>query len=343
MAFVSSLGWRAHVDQDVGVASTESGFRGRVGVTMMADNYRRQFYFQRAVEEAAATTKVITAAQRVEDKRKALEDILLGPGVPAPQLTGDEKYEAGWTRNYWMRRWSEGRMPYLRTKPFRPIIMPGQIKADEFFARTVERKFKEVANASGVYDAQCTEGTTKQEAWSKREAALSAQFRYSQRSAAQKSGDFYENRRMAIQMVGHTCNAEEELFIKYPKLASTYVMGKLEAMRTCSRYASPETVEESYMASCVDSQNKIRASSSGVYPSSCVEGNAKGRAEQARVAALHTAYRNGWKSSAQRSRDRYAMSAYGRDIFAHGCDHEEAIFNAFPSVAASMRAKSFRY
>lgn len=83
--------------------------------------------------------------------------------------------------------------------------------ANEFFAASVTRQYKEMVNWTGVYDPQCTEGTASQDAWAKREEAKTREFRATQRSTVEKVHDFYENRRAALQMVGHICNAEEAL------------------------------------------------------------------------------------------------------------------------------------
>uniref|UniRef100_A0A6T6C3B5 Uncharacterized protein n=1 Tax=Compsopogon caeruleus TaxID=31354 RepID=A0A6T6C3B5_9RHOD len=236
-----------------------------------------------------------------------------------------------------------GRRTTAISKKAGSLLTPTEAAADAFFAQTVTRKFKEMVNWTGVYDPQCTEGTAKGEAWDKRELAVSKQFRFKQRSAAQKAGDFFENRRLAIHMVGHICAAEEALLGKYPTLAASYIMGKTEANKTCNRYTTPDSVAEAYMAASIESQNKKRGAPFGVYLSSCVDGNAKGRAEAARVAAVNTAYRAGWKSPAQNARQRYELSAHGRNMLGHDCDYEEAIYNKYPAVAGAMRSSSYRY
>ncbi|KAA8495886.1 R-phycoerythrin gamma chain, chloroplastic [Porphyridium purpureum] len=215
-------------------------------------------------------------------------------------------------------------------------------KADEFFARSVTMQYKAFACPNGVYDIQCTEGTVKGAAYEKRAMAVSAAFRAKQASPAAKARALFENRRHAI-IASHECQHEEDLFVRFPKLSAAYMMGKTEAMRTCSRYVVPDSLEEEYMAASVDRQMKERACPGGVYASSCVEGNAKGQAEQARVAALATAFRSAQKSASKTTAERYSSAAYGRDHFAHGCSYEESVFNTYPATAAAMRSKSYNY
>eukprot|EP00182_Erythrolobus_australicus_P003604 CAMPEP_0185841454 /NCGR_PEP_ID=MMETSP1353-20130828/17903_1 /TAXON_ID=1077150 /ORGANISM="Erythrolobus australicus, Strain CCMP3124" /LENGTH=296 /DNA_ID=CAMNT_0028540929 /DNA_START=152 /DNA_END=1042 /DNA_ORIENTATION=+ len=215
--------------------------------------------------------------------------------------------------------------------------------ADDFFARSVTMQYKAFACPTGVYTPQCTEGTYKGAAFEKRAMALSAAFRLKQRSPAAKAHALFENRRRAIIASEHECHYEESLFVRYPKLAAAFVLGKAEAMRTCSRYVQPETVEEEYMAAAVDKQMKMRGARGGVYSSSCVEGNQKGQAEQARVHGLAAAFRAAQKSPAQKSGERYAAAKYGRLQFAHGCEHEEQEFNKYPACAAAMRSTAYGY
>mmetsp|Transcript_10797 Transcript_10797/g.28897 ORF Transcript_10797/g.28897 Transcript_10797/m.28897 type:complete len:285 (-) Transcript_10797:849-1703(-) len=215
-------------------------------------------------------------------------------------------------------------------------------KVDEYFAASVTRQYKQMAVPFGEYTTQCAEGAVRGQAEERRNAALSRQFRLKQRSPAAKAHALFENRKQAL-IAAHNCSAEEKLFVSYPKLAAAYVLGKAEAMRTCSRYVVPDSVAEEYMAAAVDKQMKMRGARGGVYSSSCVEGNQKGQAEQARVHGLAAAFRAAQKSPAQKSGERYAAAKYGRLQFAHGCEHEEQEFNKYPACAAAMRSTAYGY
>mmetsp|Transcript_2296 Transcript_2296/g.6221 ORF Transcript_2296/g.6221 Transcript_2296/m.6221 type:complete len:294 (-) Transcript_2296:385-1266(-) len=274
---------------------------------------------------------------------------------------GDAKYEAvcarkahkssglvmiiGATASPSMRR-MQRRVP--KVSGFSAKVTKGNIKksmdvADEFFARSVVDQFKALSVAkTGVYDIQCTEGNYKGAAFEKRAAALSAQFRAKQKSVRAKAFERFENRKLAVA-AAHACDHEEYMFLNYPKLAAAYVLGMTEAKRTCQRYATPETIEEEFMAAALDKVNKARGCPGGVYSSSCVEGNAKGAAEAARNFALGVAFRATLKSTSQAEGDKFASRKYARDLFAHGCDHEEKIFNNYPAVAAGMRSASYGY
>eukprot|EP00179_Madagascaria_erythrocladioides_P012100 CAMPEP_0198364552 /NCGR_PEP_ID=MMETSP1450-20131203/153725_1 /TAXON_ID=753684 ORGANISM="Madagascaria erythrocladiodes, Strain CCMP3234" /NCGR_SAMPLE_ID=MMETSP1450 /ASSEMBLY_ACC=CAM_ASM_001115 /LENGTH=289 /DNA_ID=CAMNT_0044071991 /DNA_START=100 /DNA_END=969 /DNA_ORIENTATION=+ len=242
-----------------------------------------------------------------------------------------------------MAQTRDTRMTAFANRVNKNMIATSTDIADEFFAASVTRQYKEMVNSTGVYDPQCTEGTASQDAWASREAAKTAEFRATQRSTFEKAHDFFENRKMAYKMTNHICNAEETLFTNYPKLCAAFTRGKSEAMRTCDRYATPETIAEAYMAMAIDKQNKQRACKYGVYSISCSEGIAKGRAEEARVMAGSVAFRAGWKTPSQYTQERYNQKAAGRDYFGHGCEHEEYEFNTFPAAGAAMRSDANRY
>ncbi|KAA8496154.1 R-phycoerythrin gamma chain, chloroplastic [Porphyridium purpureum] len=214
-------------------------------------------------------------------------------------------------------------------------------KADMFFAKSVTMEGKAAAIPYGVYGIQCMEGSAKGMAHEKRAMALSAAFRMNQRSAAEKTGAMYENRRLALILAQN--DHQEKQYIKYPKLAAAALMASTEVTRACQRYAVPESIEEEFLAASVDKVNKMRGTTaSGVYKSSCVEGNAKGQAEQARVAALAVAFRSAQKSASQFAAERYAQSKYGRDLFS-STHFEEGYANTYPAMAAAKRASSYGY
>mmetsp|Transcript_10750 Transcript_10750/g.22850 ORF Transcript_10750/g.22850 Transcript_10750/m.22850 type:complete len:297 (-) Transcript_10750:157-1047(-) len=215
-------------------------------------------------------------------------------------------------------------------------------KADDFFARSVTMQYKAFACPTGVYSVQCAEGSVKGAAHEKRAMSASAAYRLSQAPAAFKAHALFENRKHAI-IASHGCQHEEDLFVRYPKLAAAYVMGQKEAARSCSRYVEPESIEEEFMAAAVDKQMKMRGAPFGVYSLSCAEANQKGQAEQARVAALAVAFRSTQKSESERTGERYAASKYARDHFGHGCEHEEQEFNKFPACGAAMRSSAYGY
>ena len=214
-------------------------------------------------------------------------------------------------------------------------------KADQYMAECITKQYKMTACPGGTYNVQCTEGTVRGQADSARSAALSTAFRMKQRTSAQKFGDFCETRRKAI-IATHGCSYEEKLVDKYPIAARAYVRGGSEAKGTCVRYAVGSSVEETYMADCVDKQMKFRAVPSGVYDVMCTDGNAKGVAEYKRVSAMSARFRANQLPAGVKEQIKFDSAKYARDNFANMCSYEETLFNKYPAVSASMRSSTAR-
>lgn len=214
--------------------------------------------------------------------------------------------------------------------------------ADRYMAKCVNMQYKMTAVPNGIYSVRCTEGTVRQQAEESRSAALSAEFRLKQRSVKQKFGDYTETRRRAI-IAAQGCSYEEKLVDKYPAAARAVVRGYSEAKGVCVRYAVGATPAEKYMADCVDKQSKFRAVPYGVYDVLCSDGNAKTVAEYKRVSGLAARFRAGQLSKPAKEQVKFDSAKYARDNFGHGCSYEEALFNAYPAVSASMRPDSARY
>lgn len=222
----------------------------------------------------------------------------------------------------------------LNTPPFRT--------ADKYMAECITKQYKMTAAPYGVYNVQCTEGTIRGQADYARSLSLSAEFRLKQRSSAQKFGDFCETRRKAI-IAAHGCTYEEKLLDKFPISARTYVRAGSEAKNTCIRYSEGTSVEEKYMADCVDKQMKFRSAVSGVYDVMCCDGNAKDVPEFKRVQALAARFRANQLPKGVKEAVKFDSAKYARDYFAHECSYEEALFNKYPAVSASMRPSTARY
>lgn len=166
-------------------------------------------------------------------------------------------------------------------------------------------------------------------------------FRKKQASPSKKTFDLFENRKNAI-VQSHNCHHEETQFSKYRQVSATYNVAKAEAAGSCFRYASPETVEEAAMLRYMDIQTKIAVNPSGVYNVWCNEGTVKGQAEDIRVAALNTAYRQGQKSTIKLMDEKYQQKKQGF-IASHGCSYEEELVSRYPSLGACFRSKTYGY
>lgn len=213
--------------------------------------------------------------------------------------------------------------------------------ADTYMADTVRRQYKKMANPMGVYGVQCTEGSVKFAADRARIRSLNADFRMKQRSTSKKYFDMYQNRKEAIY-ASHECHHEESQFCDYPGVTATYNIAKAEAHGQCSRYATPETVEEAAMFRYMDIQQNNAANPTGVYSSACNEGAAKGQAEYVRVAALNAAYRVAQKPVGQLLQEKYNQRKQGY-AFAHGCNYEEGLINLYPAIGAAFRSRTYGF
>lgn len=213
--------------------------------------------------------------------------------------------------------------------------------ADKYMAQSVQMQYYKMANPTGEYGVQCTEGATKGMAEFSRVRALNVVFRASQASPSKRYGDLYENRKQAI-IGAHQCNHEEKQFCEYERVAAMYNTAKSEAYGTCYRYATPETNEEAAMLRYMDIQQNNAANKTGVYSTWCNEGAAKGQAEDCRVAALNAAFRNGQKSNNQLLQEKYDQRRQGYAA-CHSCNYEEGIISNYPAVGAAFRPKTYGY
>lgn len=214
-------------------------------------------------------------------------------------------------------------------------------KADEYMANSVLYQYYTMANPSGVYGVQCTEGNVKGAADAARVRSLNCKFRDSQKGAAKKYFDMYEFRREAVHS-DHICSVEAKQFCTFTKMAQVYVRARAEGYGTCDRYATPESVEEAAMVRYMDIQQKCCVNPTGVYNSSCVEGAAKGQAEDLRVATLGAAFRNGQKPTGQLLREKYEQRKFGY-VQCNGCSYEESIVTKYPAVGACFRNQAYGY
>lgn len=214
-------------------------------------------------------------------------------------------------------------------------------KADKYMADSVLYQYYNIANPTGEYGVQCTEGSVKLAAEAARVRALNTRFRARQASPPKRYGDLYENRKQAVA-ADHICQYEEELFCENPQMAATYCVARNEANGACFRYATPETVEEAAMLRYMDIQQNNAANPSGVYNSSCNEGAAKFQSEDLRIASLSAAYRNGQKPVGQLLREKYEQRKYGY-VQCHGCNYEEGLVSKYPAIGAAFRSKTYGY
>lgn len=227
----------------------------------------------------------------------------------------------------------------------RSFVSPGGSplisKADQYMAGCITAQYKMSAVPTGVYSVKCTEGTVRGQAEDSRVMALAARFRYGQRSTIQRFGDWFSNRRMAVQ-ASHLCSYEEKLMCDLPASADAMVTGPGEAQSTCVRYANAPGKVEQYMIDAIDKQYKYRAAAGGVYGVQCCDGTISGLAENKRVVALSTKYRAAQMSLLQKEQAKFDALRKAR-VYAGSCTYEEKLFNLYPSIATAMRPESVRY
>jgi hypothetical protein len=93
---------------------------------------------------------------------------------------------------------------------------------------------------------------------------------------------------------------------------------------------------EDYMGSGIRAQ-LIQKKMTGVYPLGyCMDGHAKGQAEDRRVAALASEFRAQQQSPSTVTAQAYEAKRMAVKLYAHGCNHEEEQFTTYPNVAAAM-------
>eukprot|EP00183_Erythrolobus_madagascarensis_P004389 CAMPEP_0185856994 /NCGR_PEP_ID=MMETSP1354-20130828/29276_1 /TAXON_ID=708628 /ORGANISM="Erythrolobus madagascarensis, Strain CCMP3276" /LENGTH=313 /DNA_ID=CAMNT_0028559257 /DNA_START=167 /DNA_END=1108 /DNA_ORIENTATION=+ len=212
----------------------------------------------------------------------------------------------------------------------------------QFMADFVMAKHKAMSMPNGLYNPQCVEGTAKGEAFMKRHQFMSRVQRNKQRTPYEKVHDVFTNRKLAAINLGHICNAEEEDFYRFPELATTYLMTKMELDMSCNRYAVPESEAEKYLMKSVNMQMEKRATPYGIATNLCCDGRFKGDAEARRVAAGTVAFRARQMSPAMKARQRYNSKKHAL-VNGHPCQYEEEMFTKFPASAASMSADMYRF
>ena len=211
------------------------------------------------------------------------------------------------------------------------------MKADEFMAKNVVRQYKEFAVPNGEYSIRCNEGTTKLQAEEKRVFTRQSAFRQSQKPINMRLRERYDARKKAF-IAADLCSAEEEKFKKYPMATRAYIASRNEAMGTCTRYVQPQSIAENYMTNSVMNQVRMAAVPYGEYTNgNCMEGYAKGQAEERRVAVLASEYRAAQQSPSAVTRQNYAAPQAAVKYYGHECSHEEKQYFEFPSTAAAMQ------
>lgn len=214
-------------------------------------------------------------------------------------------------------------------------------KADDYMGKSISKQYLNIANPTGVYSVQCTEGSVRGAAEVTRVRALNAIFRASQSSPSKTYFDLYENRKAAISS-SHQCHHEEKQFCDYNSVCESYNQTKAEAHGQCIRYGTPETIEEAAMVRYMDIQQNNAANPSGVYNTSCNEGSCRGQSEDLRVLGLNAAFRNGQKPLIQLFQEKYNQRKAGYAA-CHGCTYEEGIVCDYPAVGAAFRSRTYGY
>lgn len=206
---------------------------------------------------------------------------------------------------------------------------------DDYITACAQRQYIAAQNGSGVYSQSCTEGTVSGAAEASRVASLAVSFRRNQEAGVASFNKLYETRRMAFALA-NGCNYEEKLIGNYPEAARMTVVGTAEKFSVCSRYATPNSLAEKYMAECVERAKSASKCSGGVYASACGDGSVKGAAEEARIASLATAYRVNTMNPIAKEQKKFDQSKFARDYYSNGCNYEDELFAKFPAVAAGM-------
>lgn len=302
--------------------------------------------------EPEAQPSITKEPLKVQGRSKIFAAFMASKGAPYPGTKkSKESKDVGRVQNalnaastpFFLQSAVDAMRGYKAGGDAREVVQrPFQRNVDDYIANCVRRQYIAKQNASGVFGPSCTEGTVRGAAEDSRVAALAARFRRRQRPSAVSFADLFETRRRATVLAGG-CNYEEMLVRRYADSALATVVGSSETIGACSRYIAPESVEEKYMAKCVERAASARSAASGVYTVMCCDGTTKGAAETKRVASLATAYRQKWRSGLAKEAYKYNVAKFARVNYSNMCSYEDALFEKYPAVAASMRPDYARY
>lgn len=210
------------------------------------------------------------------------------------------------------------------------------MKYDEYCAKGMMQTYKRSGVPYGEFTSKCTEATTPYgAAEGKRVFTRQTAFRQAQKPINVRLAERYAARQ-ACFIMANNCDREEKQFASMPMSCATYLQGKMEATGACFRTVLPSSTEEDYMASGVRAQ-LIQKKMNGVFPLGyCMDGHAKGQAEDRRVAVLASEYRAQQQSPSTVTSNAYNARKMALKLHAHNCSHEESQFSSYPSVSAAM-------
>lgn len=210
------------------------------------------------------------------------------------------------------------------------------MKYDEYCAKGMMQVFKRSAIPFGVYNSKCDEGTVKLAANEKRIFSRTMAFREAQKPVNVRLRQQYETRR-ACFIMANNCSREEDQFKNMPISAATFMVGKMEAMGTCSRSVLPGNVAEDYMAAGIKKQLTVQVLPWGTFGvGSCHEGSSKGEAEERRIAARAAEFRAMQQSPATVTGQQYESARTAVKLYAQNCSHEQAQLFQYPAAAAAF-------
>jgi hypothetical protein len=145
----------------------------------------------------------------------------------------------------------------------------------------------------------------------------------------------FETRKAAI-IACHGCSHEESRVIGNPMLASTMILGKAEADRSCSRYIPSSSKAEDMMVRSVENQYTKRVNGSGVFSTACTDGQVPYEAYLNQVRGKSTLFRSKQYSPAAAAAAKFA--AQQRAVAAnHICNYEDGLYQKYPQLAGAIR------
>lgn len=210
------------------------------------------------------------------------------------------------------------------------------MKYDEYCAKGMIQVYKRSAVPYGVYTTKCTEGTVQGQAYDARTFNRTSAFRQAQKPVNVRIREAYEARKACFALA-HNCSREEAQFKDMPMSCATYLAGKMEALGTCTRSVLPTSKAEDYMAGSVRSQMTAKAHPTGEYRVGvCMDGYAKGDADNRRVVALASEFRAAQQSASTVTGQQYESARIATQLFTHECHHEETQVFEYPAVAAAL-------
>lgn len=122
--------------------------------------------------------------------------------------------------------------------------VPAANEADQYMSASVENQMKAKALPFGIYTVKCGDGAWKDHSESARIAVNAARFRSAQQSTLMQERAKYNSRQNALANYTHGCDYEEQLFLKFPRVAAS--MGSAFDTKSVVGQSKPKMSQQTF-------------------------------------------------------------------------------------------------